>query len=345
MTPDATGSTRSSTISSAADQPRTEVAKRTPPLGPRQPAQEGQHDPSWSVADHATATNGTQLAASATIRCRRSRGRVLRTGGNDVIRVADGKFQIHADGRGGSGETNTLEIRGYHDHSSYAVVDKVTDIDVLCFLHDVDAGISSASNEDPDMEVVFLAGDIGAGRPVADACRAGDHLPLFLQRDNCRYVADPTARYHDRSLQMDLELGRGSRPGPHPYKQWAEAAQRHRRRKQGQRLHRHWLWRRCAVAGGSGADKSSAAAAMILSSTEPTRRRRTNIAGGDDRPRRRLRQPVLILGDNDFTSSTASSSSPSVEPQPPPPTSTSSASTASRRSMATAMPTPWPSAW
>src|SRR5262249_18039506 len=45
--------------------------------------------------------------------------------GNDLIRVGEGTFEVHganADGSGGTGETNTLEIRGSAHGSSNATI-------------------------------------------------------------------------------------------------------------------------------------------------------------------------------------------------------------------------------
>ena len=267
-----------------------------------------------SIADHATAigTNGTQVLGglgndtlSSTKGYREAE--FSGAGGNDVIRVADGKFQIHganADGSGGSGETNTLEIRGYHDHSSYAVVDKVTDIDVLRFT-DVDAGISSASNES-DMEVVFLAGDIGAGRlsPTLAVQGSATTSPFSYNEISINAVADPTA-----TKGVTIDLSKWTFSG------WdADHGQVRIHTSNGQKPLNDTVvgskvndyidtgYGDDVIRGGSGADNLYGGGGndtFVYGANEAAPDE--YIAGGDDRPRDGSADRFLILGDNDFT--------------------------------------------
>jgi serralysin len=84
--------------------------------------------------------------------------------GNDVLRISYGTYSVHganADGSGGTGETNTLEIRGSADSSASATISKVTDIDILRFVDTNPAG--STADDSPSLRVYFNAGDIKSG--------------------------------------------------------------------------------------------------------------------------------------------------------------------------------------
>jgi hypothetical protein len=81
------------------------------------------------VADHLTNFgNGTgQMNAGAGNDVLTSSGSATMAGeaGNDVIRVSYGTYSVHganADGSGGAGETNTLEVRGSADSSTSATI-------------------------------------------------------------------------------------------------------------------------------------------------------------------------------------------------------------------------------
>ena len=82
--------------------------------------------------------------------------------GDDLIRVEEGTYEVHggnADGSGAAGQTDTLEIVGYVDDSSYAYFTKFTNIDVLRFV----AGDQPPPGipEGASMGATFRLADIG----------------------------------------------------------------------------------------------------------------------------------------------------------------------------------------
>lgn len=84
--------------------------------------------------------------------------------GNDTFRVGFSNYEIHggnADGSGGDGETNTIEILGTAATSTIVTVTTVTDINTVRF---VDTDPSKASDSDPTfMHITFNVPAVGAG--------------------------------------------------------------------------------------------------------------------------------------------------------------------------------------
>jgi Ca2+-binding RTX toxin-like protein len=121
-----------------------------------------------AVADHLTnfGYGVGQMNAGAGNDILTSKGSATMAGeaGSDLLRVSYGTYSIHganADGSGGAGETNTLEIRGSADSSTSADITKVTDIDVLRFVDTNPSG--STIDDSPSLRVHFNVDDIKAG--------------------------------------------------------------------------------------------------------------------------------------------------------------------------------------
>ena len=91
--------------------------------------------------------------------------RLIGGAGNDLIRVGDGEYEVHganADGTGGEGQTNTLEVLGFVNNSADAFLGTVTNIDRLRFVAGDDPVAPSVSGAFVGIEVE--ASQIGAGR-------------------------------------------------------------------------------------------------------------------------------------------------------------------------------------